>query len=72
MDYSGGLWVTAFNEVAEQIMGMSANDLVELRDTNEAAFERAFIKGAATEWSFQMMAKQDTFNVGALSCSTQY
>ena len=27
MDHVGSTWVTAFNEVAEQIMGISANEL---------------------------------------------
>ena len=31
MDYAGAIWVTAFNEVAEQIMGISANDLHRLK-----------------------------------------
>ncbi len=27
MDYAGSIWITAFNEVAEQIMTINANDL---------------------------------------------
>jgi len=27
MDHAGSIWITAFNEVAEQIMTISANDL---------------------------------------------
>lgn len=62
MDYSGGFWVTAFNEVAEQIMGVSANELMELKDSNEAQFSKYFNKAMGTEWTLQMMAKQDSFN----------
>jgi replication factor A1 len=31
MDYSGSFWITAFNEVAEQLMGISANELIALK-----------------------------------------
>ena len=31
MDYAGSFWITAFNEVAEQIMSISANDLQATR-----------------------------------------
>jgi len=65
MDHTGGFWITAFNEVAEQIMGISANDLYELKDTNEAAFSKYFTKAMGSEWTFQLMAKQDTFNVSS-------
>jgi replication factor A1 len=63
MDYTGGFWVTAFNEVAEQIMGISANDLMSLKDANEAQFSKYFNKAMGSEWTLQMMAKQDSFNV---------
>ncbi len=31
MDWAGQFWITAFNEVAEQLMGISANDLMKLK-----------------------------------------
>ena len=31
LDWAGGIWITAFNEVAEQLVGISANDLMKLR-----------------------------------------
>ena len=31
MDFAGSFWITAFNEVAEQIMGISANDLMHTK-----------------------------------------
>lgn len=63
MDYTGAFWITAFNEVAEQLMGVSANQLMELKDTDEASFDKYFTKATGTTWTFQMMAKQDSFNV---------
>ena len=31
MDHAGSIWITAFNEVAEQLMGLSANDIMKLK-----------------------------------------
>jgi hypothetical protein len=31
MDHAGSFWITAFNETAEQIMGITANDLMRHR-----------------------------------------
>lgn len=62
MDHSGSFWITAFNEVAEQIMGISANDLMKYKDESDPRFEQCFAKAMSQTWSFQMMAKQDTFN----------
>jgi hypothetical protein len=34
LDHTNSFWITAFNEVAEQIMGVSANDLMKLKVGN--------------------------------------
>ena len=31
MDFAGQFWITAFNETAEQMMGISANDLQDMK-----------------------------------------
>lgn len=65
MDHTGSFWITAFNEVAEQLLGISANDLMRLKDEGDPSFEKYFVKASGKEWTFQMMAKQDSFNVRA-------
>ena len=35
MDHSGHIWVTAFNEVGEQLLGKTANELIELKVSRE-------------------------------------
>ncbi|TXT13513.1 hypothetical protein VHUM_00880 [Vanrija humicola] len=62
MDYTGSFWITAFNEVAELILGVSANELMRLKEEGDPSFERHFFKATSIEWTLQMMAKQDTFN----------
>lgn len=63
MDYTGAFWITAFNEVAEQLLGVSANELMRLKEEGDPSFERYFHKATSLEWTLQMMAKQDSFNV---------
>jgi replication factor A1 len=61
------MWITAFNEVAEQMMGISANDLHALKDEgNEVEFNKYFQNVVGKTYTFQMMAKQDSYNVSLL------
>ncbi|KAL7423241.1 Replication factor A protein 1 [Cryptotrichosporon argae] len=62
MDHTGSFWITAFNEQAESIMKISANDLMALRDSDDAAFQRHFTRATGQTLTFQMMAKQDSYN----------
>jgi len=67
MDHAGQMWITAFNEVAEQMMGISANDLHALKDEgNEVEFNKYFQTCVGKTFTFQMMAKQDTYQVRLL------
>lgn len=64
MDHTGQFWVTGFNEVAEVIMGISANDLQAIRETgDDAKFSSHFQTVMGRTFTFQMMAKQDSYNV---------
>ncbi|GFZ45306.1 Single-stranded DNA-binding protein p68 subunit [Saitozyma sp. JCM 24511] len=63
LDHTSSFWITAFNEVAEQIMGVSANELMRLKEEgNDPEFSKYFQSAAAKTWTFQMMAKQDSYN----------
>ncbi|KLT46222.1 replication factor-a protein [Cutaneotrichosporon oleaginosum] len=62
MDHTSAFWVTAFNEVAEQLLGISANDLMRFKEEGDPQFEKYISKAQGKTWTFQMMAKQDTFN----------
>ncbi|KAK1925386.1 hypothetical protein DB88DRAFT_450919 [Papiliotrema laurentii] len=63
MDHAGTLWVTAFNEVAEQVMGVTANDLHKLKDEGEDNKLNSYFQAAMGKtFTFQMTAKQDSYN----------
>ncbi|WRT67698.1 uncharacterized protein IL334_004670 [Kwoniella shivajii] len=61
MDHTGSFWITAFNEQAEQIMEISANDLMKLKEEG-SDINAPFQKATGKTYAFQMMAKQDSFN----------
>lgn len=64
MDHSGQFWITAFNEVAEQLMGISANDLQAAKESgDDQKFNKSFQDCMGKTFTFQMMAKQDSYNV---------
>lgn len=87
MDHTSSFWITAFNEVAEKLLGISANDLWKLKvgflvgvlpagelvaacwlltiqeGGDEQQFQSYFTKAAGRSYTFEMMAKQDSYNV---------
>lgn len=68
MDHAGQMWITAFNEVAEQMMGISANDLQKLRDDGpDVEFNKYFQNLTGKTYTLQMMAKADSYNVSRMS-----
>lgn len=68
-DYSGQAWVQGFNEVGQQVFGMTANELLDLREKDESQFAVVLNKATCKTYNFSCRAKQDTYNVrGFLSC----
>ena len=39
MDYAGSFWITAFNEVAEQLMGVTANQIMEWKVSHSRSLD---------------------------------
>ncbi|KAG5636412.1 hypothetical protein H0H81_008152 [Sphagnurus paluster] len=61
-DWSGQAWLQGFNDVGVAVFGMPANDLVEIRDNNEAKFNVILHKANCTTYNFACRAKQDEYN----------
>ena len=72
-DHSGSQWLTCFQETASEVLGISAEDLGQLRETDEQAYDDVFQKANFKEYVFRVRAKVDTFNVrdsmGHMYCS---
>lgn len=61
-DATGQAWLNCFDEVGRLIMGMSADELEELRENNTAAHEKAFSDAMGQTFLFRCKARQDTYN----------
>jgi Replication factor-A C terminal domain len=62
-DHTGQLWIQAFNDVGEQLLGVTANRLAQVRDQNESEAQTLIKKATGQAFVFNCRAKQETFNV---------
>lgn len=61
-DFTGQMWLSCFNDVGVQIMGMPANDLMAMRDEgDERRVTEAFSDANCNTFVFKCKAKMDTF-----------
>lgn len=61
-DHTGQIWLSCFDEVGERIMGMSANQLMQMKEEgNDKAVTEAFGNANCQTFSFRCKAKMDTF-----------
>ena len=62
VDASGHLYLTAFNEQATQIMGISATELKRLKDTSPAGYDEVIAKAMWKQYVLRVRGKMDTYN----------
>ncbi|OJZ88852.1 replication factor A 1, Rfa1 [Aspergillus piperis CBS 112811] len=60
-DHTGQLWLSCFDDVGKLMMDMSANQLMELFQTDEKAAGDAFQDANCRTWNFRCRAKIDHF-----------
>lgn len=60
-DHTGQIWLSCFDDVGRQIMGMSADQLMELRENDSKAADDAFQEANCKSMNFKCRAKMDTF-----------
>lgn len=63
MDHTGHIWITAFNEAAESLLGKTADEVIELKETDEAQAGNIFQGALGKTFTFSCSAKQDSYNV---------
>ncbi|KAI9014187.1 putative RFA1 protein [Hyaloraphidium curvatum] len=62
-DHTGQMWLSAFNETAQAILGgMSANDLIALRDSDSNRYGEIFTDATFKRYNFRVRAKMENFN----------
>lgn len=62
MDQTGQIWLTLFNDQAEQLLGVTANELTELKEVNNQAFVALTQKVQMNEYDFRIRAREDNYN----------
>lgn len=61
-DHTGNQWVTCFQDSAECILNVKADDLGNMKDTNEAQFDQVFTEANFKTYIFKLRAKVETYN----------
>ncbi|KAI0723933.1 replication factor-a protein [Cerioporus squamosus] len=61
-DYSGQAWLSGFNDVGQTIFGMSADELVDIRERDDTQFNQVVERAIGTTYNFACRAKQDSYN----------
>lgn len=62
-DATGSRWITAFNEDAEKILGMSAQELGELKENDNDAYMQKFGDASFKRFTFGVRVKSEVFQV---------
>lgn len=60
-DHSGQLWLSCFDDVGQAIMGMSADQLMELKENDDAAAVKVFEEALFKTYTFKCRAKMDSY-----------
>lgn len=62
-DSTSQIFFNTFDETGKIIMGMSATELMELKDRDTAAYQRACNKALFKAYNFKARARSETYNV---------
>jgi len=60
-DHTGQIYLSCFDDVGRMIMGMSADQLMELKENDSKAAEDIFQSANCQIFNFKCRAKMDTF-----------
>lgn len=60
-DWTGSIWISCFDEVGRMLFGMSANELVEIKDSDDARFKEKIAEASWKTWMFRVKANLSTF-----------
>jgi replication factor A1 len=60
-DHTGQLWLSCFDETGRMIMGMSADELMDIKETDSKRLSDVFSEANCRTWNFKCKARMDTF-----------
>jgi replication factor A1 len=61
-DHTGTLWLSGFNEVGQVILPMTANELIAIKETDEAQYQKVVTDATARTYTMVCRAKEETYN----------
>ncbi|EGN95654.1 hypothetical protein SERLA73DRAFT_186799 [Serpula lacrymans var. lacrymans S7.3] len=61
-DWSTQAWLQGFNDAGVAVFGKSADDLMEIKERDEAEYNTVMAKASGATFNFTCRAKQDTYN----------
>ncbi|CAD5228882.1 unnamed protein product [Bursaphelenchus okinawaensis] len=62
VDFTGATWITLFDEAAQSLLGIPANDLQQMCIDDKDAYDSVFDKIRFNEYVFRCRVKYETFN----------
>lgn len=68
VDATGSRWITAFNDEAEKVLGMSAQELGELKENDNDAYMQKFGEASFKRFAFTLKARSEVFQVINIMC----
>lgn len=71
-DATGNRWTIAFNEVAEKILGISAQELGELKENDNDAYMEKLNEANFKRFIFSLRVKSEVFQVINSLCILVY
>ncbi|GAA5888099.1 hypothetical protein JCM6882_000280 [Rhodosporidiobolus microsporus] len=60
-DYTSQIWVSGFNEVGTDLFGKSADEMQQLKEDDDAAFQSALAGALGKTYDLSVKARADTF-----------
>ena len=60
-DHTGQLWFSCFDDVGRMVMGMSADQLMELKENDSAGMDKALENANCKTFTFKVRAKMDSY-----------
>lgn len=72
----GGAWLSCFDDVGQLILGMTADQLNEIRERDSVEYANVFERALSQTFNFNVKAKFETYNdqsryVGPPSCKVR-
>ena len=60
-DHTGQIWLSCFDDVGRIIMGMTADQVMEMKDNEDPNVGEVFQDANCKTWIFRCRAKMDNF-----------